>query len=177
MKKRYYLIPFMLLLAGITLCLLERDTVKEVQIEEEEHDEHKDDTSEPHAEHDHDEHAEHDEHDEHGEESEGGHEESTGGVGPNNAVIAADEDTGIKLAEKAVKTIGLTTQIWDGSEIPSSALVFHEDRVSVYWVNEGWYKLIQAQKLEAGDTFVVTGTALLRVAELDAFSGEVDHSH
>lgn len=118
-------------------------------------------------------------HDEHGEESEHEHEEeeSTGGVGPDNAVTAADEDRGVQLSEKAAQTIGLKTVVWDGLQLPVSALVFHQDHTSVYWVNEGWYKLIPANKLEAGDAVVVSGTALLRLAELDAFSAEVGDSH
>ena len=135
-------------------------------------------------------HSDHD-----GEESgekEHGHdeEESTGGVGPNNAVTAADEHDGIKLSPKAIQFIGLQTTAYDGQTIPKLALVFYHDKIGVYRLREGWFKLLpvtlnrqsesplpQAEELRAGDHIVIQGTGLLRVAELDAFSTEVGHGH
>ncbi len=112
-------------------------------------------------------------------EKEHGHdeEESTGGVGPNNAVTAADEHDGIKLAPKAVQFIGLKTAAYDGHTIPSTALVFYQTEVGIYRLRDGWFKLVPAKDLRAGDQIVIEGVGLLRVAELDAFSGEVGHSH
>lgn len=124
-----------------------------------------------HSEEKHDKEEQHD-HDEHGEE-----EESTGGVGPGNAVTAADEHDGIKLSDKAKKVIGLNTEIFGGGDVMKSALVFHQDHVSVYRFKDDWFKLIPVAELKVGDQVVVSGTALLRVAELDAFSTESGHSH
>lgn len=149
--------------------------VSAVQSEEnhgtEEHHDH-DKKSEQNDEHKHDTESEQDDHEEHGEE-----EESTGGVGPGNAVTAADEHDGIKLSDKAQKAIGLTTEVFSGGDVTKSALVFHQDHVSIYRFKNGWFKLIPVSKLKIGDRIVVSGTSLLRVAELDAFSTESGHSH
>jgi len=144
-----------------------------------------------HAEAGHD----HEKHDEHAEDkSESGHgdeEESTGGVGPNNAVTAADEHDGIKLSEKAIQTIGLKTESWNGKSVSGQTIVYHQDKTSVYRLKDGWYKLvpvtiisktdnlvhITATELVSGDLIATSGVGLLRVADLDAFSGEVGHSH
>lgn len=114
-------------------------------------------------------------------------EEAIGGVGPNNAVTAADEHDGIKLSPKTVKLIELKTDIYNGQAIPKSALVFYQDKIGVYRLRDGWFKLVpvifnnqslpQSNDLRFGDQIVIQAIGLLRVAELDAFSGEVGHSH
>ncbi len=158
---------------------------------EETHNDHKADKKDNHDTDKHD-HEKHDYNTE--DKSEGGHddeEESTGGVGPNNAVTAADEHDGIKLSEKAIQTIGLKTEIWNGDSASGQTIVYHQDKTSVYRLKDGWYKLvpvtiiskadnlvhITATELVSGDLIATSGVALLRVAELDAFSGEVEHSH
>lgn len=112
--------------------------------------------------------AEHHEHEE---------EESTGGVGPHNAVTAADAHDGITLSPAAIECIGFATAVYDGQLIPKAALIFYQDKVGIYRLRDGWFKLVPADDLRLGDQIVVQGTGLLRVAELDAFSGEVGHSH
>src|SRR3990167_5264502 len=101
-------------------------------------------------------------------------EESTGGVGPNNAVTAADEHEGIKLSPKATEFIGLKTEAYDGQMIPKAALVFYQDKVGIYRLRDGWFKLVpvafslsessipQSADLRPGDQIVVQGTGLLR---------------
>lgn len=117
-------------------------------------------------------------------------EESTGGVGHDNAVTAADEDKGIQLAPKAVQAIGILTSQISGTKVPESALVFYQNKVGVYRLRDGWYRLIPLNRVVdgsgyalpraaflPGDRLVIAGVALLRVSELDAFSEETGHDH
>lgn len=148
---------------------------------------------------DHDDHKEHKDEGENGHKEgepddhsgEGGHEEeSTGGVGHDNAVTTANEEKGIQLAPKAVQAIGLQTTEISETKVPESALVFYQDKVGVYRLRDGWYRLIPLNRAVdgggyalpgaeflPGDRLVIAGAALLRVAELDAFSEEVGHEH
>lgn len=168
---KFFLIICMALLP-FSFAMSEENHGKEEHHDHDEKSEHKDDK------HNHNEKSEHDKHDEHNEHSEHGEEEeSTGGVGPGNAVTAADEHDGIKLSDKAQNAISLKTETFIGGDVMKSALVFHQDKVSVYRFKDGWFKLIPVTELKAGDQVVVSGTALLRVAELDAFSTETGHSH
>lgn len=160
-----------LLIICMTILSLSVAQAEESQNKEEHHDH--DEKSEKTDEHNHEAETDNDEHDEHSE----GEEESTGGVGPGNAVTAADEHDGIKLSDKAQKAIGLTTEVFDGGDVTKSALVFHQDHISIYRFKSGWFKLIPLEELKIGDYIVVSGTSLLRVAELDAFSTESGHSH
>lgn len=159
------------------------DKVHQDEHQDKEHEgEHKD---KEHQHGDHEEKGSKEEEQDHGEEEE----ESTGGVGPNNAVTAADEHEGIKLSPKAMEFIGLKTEAYNGQMIPKASLVFYQDKVGIYRLRDGWFKLVpvtfsvsepsipQSADLRPGDQIVVQGTGLLRVAELDAFSGEVGHSH
>lgn len=115
---------------------------------------------------------------EHGESEE---EASLGGVGIGNAVTAADEHDGVKLSPKAMETMGIKTSPYEGCPVPDAALVFYQDKVGVYRLRDGWIKLIEiphaGDDLNPGDQVVTQGAGLVRAAELDAFSGEVGHSH
>lgn len=135
-------------------------------------------------------HAPHHDHEEDSDKDKDEHEneeEAAGGVGPNNAVTAADEHDGIKLSPKTIKLIELKTELYDGQTIPKSALVFYQDKIGVYRLRDGWFKLVpvtfnsqllpQSKDLRSDDQIVTQAMGLLRVAELDAFSGEVGHSH
>lgn len=173
------------------------------QLRAEDHDHKEEEKSDTHKEqddHDHDskktdEHShkdgekhDDDEKEEHGQ---GEEEESVGGVGKNNAVTAADEHEGIQVSAKAQKAIGLQSESYQNGSVPITALVRHQNQISVYRLRDGWYKrvpvqiekiengqaFIQTDELSQGDFVVVQSVALLRVAELDAFSGEVGHSH
>lgn len=141
-------------------------------------------------------HEEGEEHDDQGKEGhEEGEEEASSGVGPGNAVTAADREKGLQFSDEAVKTLGIKTQ--DAPEeftLPKSAIVTFKDETGVYRLRDGWYKLIEGEArprgllvrfishrkkdLRPSDQIVVEGAPLLRVAELDAFStGEAGHGH
>lgn len=156
-----------------------------------------------HAEDSHDHNHEQEHH--HGEENHGDeHEDETGreeeissNVGPGFAVIEAQHDRGFKLSEKAHKTLGLELRKIQGTSVltvPAGSLVFFKDEVGVYRVRDGWIKLIEGETetrgatarfnpkeksaFKPGDQIVTAGVPLLRVTELDAFSGsEAGHAH
>lgn len=116
--------------------------------------------------------------------------EETSGIraGPTLAVLEANLKDGFRLAEKARKVIGLVTKPLGSKPhmIPPSALVNYGDRVGVYRLRNGWFKLIEIKNNEAlkgsvvtsgvelkdDDEIAVEGVALLRVSEMDAFGGE-----
>jgi len=127
---------------------------------------------------------------------EGEEEEFSSSVGPGNAVTAADREKGIQLSAEAVATLGIKTQPRpSGGSFPKQAIVYFKDETGVYRLRDGWYKLVEgearpeaggrarfapnrAADLRAGDHVVIDGVPLLRVTELDAFSGgEAGHGH
>lgn len=201
MRLKMILTLSLLVVLGVGSALYAEDDHHEHDSKtEKEHDHHKEDPKDHHNTDDgnnekSEKHDGHENHDEHAEDKhEDGHsdeEESIGGIGSGNAVTAADEHDGIKLSDKAIETIGLKTEIWDGEFVSAKSIVYHQDQTSVYRLKDGWYKLvpitivskidqlvqITATDLTTGDTVVTSGVALLRVADLDAFSGEVGHSH
>lgn len=202
MKPRSLIIfLFLVLVGGLAIWITLKDHSPEKKESPKTSSYSADEHSENHKEEDHDHSDQKDNHqdkDHDHEEKEGeghGHgepdeEESVGGVGKNNAVTAADEHDGIRLSEKAVEAMGIKTSPYEGGPIPDSAFVFYQDRVGVYRLREGWFKLVPlpasnqegsgvpaSGDLKAGDQLVVQGKGLLRAAELDAFSGEVGHSH
>ncbi len=188
MRFKMILTASLLVTLGVASVLFAEDDHHDHDSKKEEaHQDNHDEKNEKHEDHEkHDEHADDKSESDHGDE-----EESTGGVGPGNAVTAADEHDGIKLSDKAIQTIGLKSETWNGLSISEQSLVYHQDKTSVYRLKDGWYKLvpvtivsktgglvqITATDLSTGDAVVSSGVALLRVADLDAFSGEVGHSH
>lgn len=109
-----------------------------------------------------------------------GHEEAgSSSVGPDKAVTAAEESKGIRLSDKARAAINIRTEkVGASGKVPPSALLKSGDETFVYWARDGWFKRIRPATVDAGDEIVVEGVALLRVAELDAFTaGEVGHAH
>lgn len=111
-------------------------------------------------------------------------------VGPGKAVEAVGKE-GLRLSPKAAAAIGLKTAPLRGKSpfrVPISSLVFFRDEQGVYRLRAGWLKLIEvelngktakdglieAKELRSGDAVVVSGAALLRVAELNVAGGE-DH--
>ncbi len=159
--------------------------------ENEDHDHDNEEEKNGHKTGDKDEHGEADEdHEDHGDHGES-EEESVGGVGKGNAVTAANKNRGIRLSPKAIETMGIKTDSYKNGIIPASALVRYQDNLGVYRLRENWFKLIPitiknqqgdslnilSPDLETSDQIAVTGTGLLRAAELDAFSGEAAHSH
>lgn len=141
------------------------------------------------------EHAHEDKHED--EHEEGGEEEMSSNIGPGFAVTEADHEKGFKLSEKAVKTLGLEwkpIQALPSLVLPQSSVVHFKDEAGVYRLREGWIKLIEGDaqvegdkaffmpngksQFKTGDQVVVRGVPLLRVTELDAFSGsESGHAH
>lgn len=124
-------------------------------------------------------------------------EELYGGVGPGMAVLKADSHVGIQLSDKALSRLGIVTQKIAALPlgIPRSSLVFFQEDVGVYRLRSGWFKLVTLATLasghaelgfipansadfKVGDEIVVSGAALLRVAELDALGGDEEgHGH
>lgn len=201
MKIKYFISVVMIILLSVFYSQLRAE-----DHDHEDHDHKEEEKSGSHKEnddHDHDskktdedgEKHDDDEKDEHGhnekEKGDGEEEESVGGVGKGNAVTAADEHTGIQLSEKAKNAIGIKLESYQRGFVPVAALVRHQNEISVYRLRDGWYKrvsvkiekiensqaFIQTEELSEGDFIVVQNVGLLRVAELDAFSGEVGHSH
>lgn len=118
-------------------------------------------------------------------------EEMPASVGPGKAVIAADERLGIRLSEKAKTTIGYKLASISATTplaVPTSSLVYYQNHVGIYVVRDDWNKLVAVQvarkttsevvvkseQIKSGDQIVVSGVALLRAAELDAFAGHGD---
>lgn len=109
-------------------------------------------------------------------------------AGPTMAVQGANLKDGIRLTEKAKEVIGIKTEKLSAGSFsaPKSALVYFGDKVGVYRFRDGWFKLIEIRvvskkeesvsltstELKDGDQIVITGVALLRVSEMDAFGGE-----
>ena len=104
------------------------------------------------------------------------------------AVIEKNADKGFRLTDAATKTLdlefqGLTTD--RVAAVPAKSLVFYRDQVGIYRNEDGWLKLIpvklkhrsgesaliEGQQLRKGMKFAVKGVSLLRVADIDAFSG------
>ncbi len=179
------------------------DHVHKDKTESSEHQEHKHnesdgkDTEEKHD-HGEQEHAHNEEGEERGDEhvhEEHEEEECGGRVGPTKAIVEASKKTGIKLSEKAIKALDITTEPINSQnthKLPLKSLVHFQEEVGVYRQREGWFKLIEVevlsknstevtvktQNIKPGDDVAVTGVALLRVAELEAWGGSGDgHGH
>lgn len=122
-------------------------------------------------------------------------EEASSNVGPGNAVTAADPERGLQLSPEALQTLKIgSVSVPANGVIPKSAIVTFKDEVGVYRLRDGWFKLVEgsaknrntgvvfiphrSSDFRSGDSVVVHGAPLLRVAELDAFStGEAGHGH
>ncbi len=109
-------------------------------------------------------------------------EEVSGNVGPGKAIEEVHEETGIRLSAKALKRLGIKTIPISPniSAYPPLALVKYQEETKIYRQRQGWFKLVtmNPNSFQAGDEIVVSGAALLRIAELDAFgSGEEGHGH
>lgn len=105
-------------------------------------------------------------------------------TGAEKAVLEASEEKGLRLSAKAEKTLGIETKavFGPGVTVPHEALVRSLEKISVYRLREGFYKLIDAKVvsktnasaavtaggLVKGDRVVVLGAPLLRVAEMEA---------
>jgi hypothetical protein len=111
--------------------------------------------------------------------------------GPNKGVTEADEKYGIKLSPKAVASLGIETEVLNSKNIhmiPSSGLVYFQSEVGVYRERDGWFKLIEghvikrsgsnvtfeAAGLMPNDKVAIKGAALLRLTDLNVWSGSGD---
>lgn len=159
--------------------------------------EKKPENSAPHQQHEHEDDGdeqggrdEHDDHDQHGEHGE----EAPANVGPGKGMTSFDEHEGFSLSPEATKTFGIETQKLQGGgawQVPVSTLVNVGAEKSVFRLRDGKYKRvivssakpeqarmrIESRELKSGDQVVVKGGGFLRVAELDATSGESGHHH
>lgn len=133
--------------------------------------------------------------DDHGKEGQNEEEETSSSVGPGNAVTAADPQKGLQLSPEAMGTLAIeSVPLPANGVLPKSAIVTFKDEVGVYRLRNGWFKLVEGATknrnnnalfiphrpgdLRPGDSVVINGAPLLRVAELDAFStGNAGHGH
>jgi hypothetical protein len=110
-------------------------------------------------------------------------------VGPGKAVLAASEEEGIRLSEKAKATIGLISiQLPANFQIPASALIHERGEFGVYVKRGDWFKYVEVEvenssapgvkiespKIHVGDEIIVSGVSLLRLAELNLAGGGGD---
>ena len=108
-------------------------------------------------------------------------------------VLATSDENGFRLSEKAQKTLGLGFLRLEGAapwKIPSGSLVVFQDRIGVYRLRDGSFKLVEVEvtdrsasgitvrcpDLKSSDQIVVEGAAHLRVADLGA-SEEFQEEH
>ena len=117
-------------------------------------------------------------------------------VGPKKAVQSIKEDKSFKLSSQSMSFLKLRTSLLskklasDGFEVPSEALVRFGNKLGVYRLRNGWFKLVpvtahiesnrasggsikirETDDLASSDEVVVFGVSYLRAAEMDAFSG------
>ena len=107
-------------------------------------------------------------------------------TGENFAVRSASKEQGIKLSTKAKEAIKIkTTALGKDFTVPDSAIIHERDEIGVYVKRGDWFRYlevdsdnsysstvkIESKKLKIGDQIVVSGLALLRLAEINAWSG------
>lgn len=117
-----------------------------------------------------------------------GGEEQPSGTGVGKAVLEASKKDGLRLSEQALKNIEVVTSpvsVTGPLKLPLSALVFSQADVGIYRLRSGWFKFIeikiiakaktdatvQSAELKSGDLVVVQGADLLKLAELNVWSG------
>lgn len=110
-------------------------------------------------------------------------------VGPDKAVTAASKEEGIKLSDVAEKNIEIKTQAIAAAgralSLPSSVLVYSQADVGIYRLRNGWFKFVsvkvlkkssssvtlESSEIKEGDSVVTSGADLLKLAELNVWSG------
>ena len=109
------------------------------------------------------------------------------------AVLQISQTDGFKLSSKGANTIGLKSKVINSAPdflIPDTALVHSLDKLAIYRLRNGWYKLVpiviikklsnselMVHSLEINtqvDQVVIQGTGLLRATEMEAFGGGDD---
>lgn len=111
--------------------------------------------------------------------------------GPEKGVLEANEKEGIKLSPKALQSLGIKAQSISSTSVhslPISSLIYFQDEVGVYRLRSGFFKLIEGKVsrktqmiatfesggLVPGDQVVTEGTPLLRLTDLNIWSGSGD---
>jgi hypothetical protein len=128
----------------------------------------------------------------------GGGGEMGGNVGPKKGIQAVSHEEGMTVSPQAIKRLGLESTTLTGNapwNVPKEGIIFSKDDKFIYLVKNGKYKAIQVEatslgngnyqvnswQLKTNDQILIKGTALLRIAELDASSGEEEeedeHNH
>jgi hypothetical protein len=158
--------------------------------------EHKEGEKDNHEDGEHKEEDGHD-HKKEGAKNEQGHgeeEEGAKNIGPEKGITAFDEEAGFTLSKEALKTFSVETASLNGSgpwTVPASALLLTGEEKSIYRVRDGAFKridiavvsknknqaVIQSDELGSGDQVVTKGVGNVRIAEVDATSGESGHHH
>ena len=120
-----------------------------------------------------------------------------GNYGKGMAVTVADREKGIQLSLKSLRTTGIATASLSiyriaGSRyrVPNEALIHYEDRTEIYLLRDGWFmpspvtavhetagiSIITISAPKATDRIVIKKTAIVRLAQLEAF-GASGHGH
>ena len=77
------------------------------------------------------------------------HEEGGGArTGPTKAVLAASNEHGMKLSEKALRRLGIQTTRLAGAgpyRVSTKALIYSKEEVGIYRLRDGWYKHIYVE--------------------------------
>lgn len=121
------------------------------------------------------------------EEAEGGKKDR---VGAGKAVTAASEKEGLRLSEKAVKSLDLnfvTVAQSSALTIPATSLVRFQDFTAIYRERSGWFKMVEiepviqgtsvhftSKDILPGDRIVTKNAGFIRVIDLDVFGPEAD---
>ncbi len=143
-------------------------------------------------------HNEETEEDGHGHGGHGGHDEHGGSkFGPDKAIVEVkNEGDFFKLSKEAEKTLNVQTapleNFKEGSNffIPSKSVVYYQDKIGVFVMNDGWIQLIPVKvdtkdndktsitgrRLDPSMNLIISGVPLVRVAHLEA-SGQGGQGH
>lgn len=124
------------------------------------------------------------------------HEEEAAGanVGPDKGITSYDEHSGFTLSKEATKNFEIQTARLGGASpwpLPRTGLVVTGEDKSVFRMRKERFLRVDVEVLKKdksqvtlrskdlapGDEVVVKGAGFLRVAEIDATSGESGHHH
>jgi hypothetical protein len=145
----------------------------------------------------HDDHGDHKEHSDHGEEKghdDHGHHDEGKAIGEGKAISKVDEDLGLKLSAKAIKTLGLELKSIPGNQfkLNETSLVVIKSKRGLYRYRNGYFKFLEVKIVKNmkkgilvkmddflfGDQLVTSSLGLLRIS--DVFSTDKSsygHSH
>ncbi len=121
-------------------------------------------------------------------------EENKGNIGPEKGILSFSETKGFALSPEALKTFEIDSKEVTGTSpwiLPTAVLVVTGDEKNIYRLRDGAFLRVDVQiinktkdnvtlnskALRSGDRVVTRGAGFLRVAEVDATSGETGHHH